>query len=88
MQSPTTLVCSECGHISDYREFIWVNYLTSSVCQNADACHRRIKQTKIIEEMTNAQHPVDRISRGAVITCGYFLGLIIVMGLAYLWLGF
>ena len=84
--------CSVCAHTSDYHEFVWDKTGTKSICQNAEACARRVKRNKVIAEMrVMAQkpyvHPVDKFSRTAVAVCGFFFGCIITIGLGYLWFG-
>jgi hypothetical protein len=91
-ETTTTDTCSLCGHTSEYREFVWNSSQTASVCEDSSACTRRCKRNVILAEMQEMAkrphvHPVDKITRTGVALCGFFMGLIVAMGLAYLWFG-
>ncbi|QFG08720.1 hypothetical protein PBI_INGRID_45 [Arthrobacter phage Ingrid] len=88
-----TFVCYYCEHETDNANDVMpIETGYGFECVFQDACFRRQKRNEILADMKEMAkrphvHPVDKITRTGVALCGFFMGLIVAMGLSYLWFG-
>lgn len=85
--------CCLCGHNSeDKNDFVVVEAPDQVICENTEACARRQKRDAILAEMKEMAkkphvHPVDKFSHTSVAVCGFIMGVISVVCLAYILTG-
>jgi hypothetical protein len=89
-----TFRCFYCNHETDCANDVMPRFEEGNgfECVFEDACKRRQKRNQVLAEMQEMVkrphvHPVDKITRTGVALCGFFMGLIVAMGLAYLMFG-